>query len=154
MPSPLQSTNLSLSRGLTVGQNNLVDDINPWCFPCSDGHMPQNFLHDNLQQKVAKQCSQGATSDHGGYAYASLQNENVVPTTKMKGMPLEQETNISPNHMLFSLMEEEEVVFSNDASPSETMQVQSNYNTCSKKRFMGEPVVPQLVNSQPKSAFD
>lgn len=64
--------------------------------------MPRNYLCGNLQQKVEEQCSQGIARENGGYVYASPQMESVVLTVQMKGMSLEQESNIAPDHALFS----------------------------------------------------
>lgn len=49
VPTPLAGASPSSSRELTAGQNNLIDDINPWCFPCNDAHMPRNCPRGNLQ---------------------------------------------------------------------------------------------------------
>lgn len=145
----LQDAHPRSSKELKIGKKNLTDNINHWCFPCHDTHMPRNFPRGNLQQKVAKQYIQGSTSDLGGYVYASLQMENMVLIVQIQGMSLEQETYIDLDHTLFSWMKEEESVFANDASTSKASQVQSDYNTCSKRRFTGDPVIPQL-----KSSFD
>lgn len=58
----------------------------------------------------------------------------------MQGMSLEQESKITPNHALFSWMEEEDDVFANEASTSKDPQVQLDYNTQTKRRFTREPM--------------
>lgn len=122
-----------------AGKNNFVDNTNPWCFPCNDAHALRKCLRGNLQQKVAKQWAQGILLDLGNYSYSSLEVDDAMFTTQMQDMSLEQEFEIALEHTLFSWMEEDDVVFVNDAFASKP-QVQSNYNTRSKRRFTGELV--------------
>lgn len=65
----------------------------------------------------------------------------------MQGMSLEQEGEIFSNHALFSWMEGEDAMFTNDTSTSQTPQVQLDYFTRSKRRLTREHV---LVIPQPK----
>lgn len=60
----------------------------------------------------------------------------------MQGMSIEQETKIASDHALFSWMEDEDVVLTNNAIASSlgAPQVQSDYNLRSKRYFMGENV--------------
>lgn len=87
MPNPLQTIYPSTNNELTVGQNNLADDTNSWCFPCNNAHAPRNFLKGNLQQKIADQQSQGVASDD--LVYGSPGMDNTALIAQMQGISIE-----------------------------------------------------------------
>lgn len=54
--------------------------------------------------------------DESVYTSLGMDNESLV--AQMQGMSLQQEVEITPDHELFSWMEDEGAVFTNDASNS------------------------------------
>lgn len=124
--NPLQTIYPTTSKEMIVGQNNLVDDTNSWCFPCNSAHALRNCPRGNLQQKVREQRSLGMAPDE--FVYTS------------PGMLLQQEIEMAPDHVLFSWMEDEDAMLTNNASTSKDGApfVQSDYNLCSERCFTGE----------------
>lgn len=100
VPNPLQAIYPTAGRELTVGQNNLVNDTNSWCFPCNNAHALRNFPRGNLQQKVVGQRNLGMTPDES--VYTSLGMDNVAFVAQMQGMSLQQEAEIALDRALFS----------------------------------------------------
>jgi len=77
-----------------------------------------------------------ASPSLGPYQYRSPGVQNTTMIAQMQGMSVEKEGEISPEHVLFSWIEEEESVFINEASTSKNPQVQSDYYTLSKRRMV------------------
>lgn len=73
----------------------------------------------------------------------------------MQGMSIKKEAEIAPDHAIFSWMEGEDILMTNDATSSSSRdpEVKSNYNLRLKRRLTGENVsMPRKssINSAPE----
>lgn len=83
--------------------------------------------------------------------YASPRMDNATLMAHMQRMSMEQEAEITPDQALFSWIEGEETVITNDAPTlsNKMPQVQTNYNLHSKHRF-----TRNLVIQKPKASVE